>query len=242
MASYDELIPARSAPLDADPLRAATAAYLARYRGTTRMHTESDLRIYLTWCTDRDVKPLTAKRYQVELYVRWLQEVRGFRPSTVSLRLSVVALPHLRHRRHPGAFTRRPRPPSERPTRITHPRALAPAVRSPAVGGSRIRQPQRLCLGRHARSPRAPDLRSHRSRHPDLGEERGHRVLRVVGKGNRVVLVPLPPAVGRALERAIGDWMSGPILLNTRGVRMAGLPHSRQRVLQCPDTVLRPGR
>jgi site-specific recombinase XerD len=95
MASYDELIPARSAPLDADPLRAATAAYLARYRGTTRMHTESDLRIYLTWCTDRDVKPLTARRHQVELYVRWLQEVRGFRPSTVSRRLSVVRLPRM---------------------------------------------------------------------------------------------------------------------------------------------------
>ena len=31
----------------------------------------------------------------------------------------------------------------------------------------------------------------------DLGEEHGHRVLRVCGKGNKVVLVPLPPA-GRA--------------------------------------------
>src|SRR6266700_213120 len=32
----------------------------------------------------------------------------------------------------------------------------------------------------------------------DLGEEHGHRVLRVCGKGTKVVLVPLPPAVGRA--------------------------------------------
>jgi hypothetical protein len=31
----------------------------------------------------------------------------------------------------------------------------------------------------------------------DLGEERGHRVLRVCGKGTNIVLVPLPPAVGR---------------------------------------------
>lgn len=29
-----------------------------------------------------------------------------------------------------------------------------------------------------------------------LGEEHGHRVLRVCGKGTKVVLVPLPPAVG----------------------------------------------
>jgi integrase/recombinase XerD len=35
----------------------------------------------------------------------------------------------------------------------------------------------------------------------DLGEEHGHRVLRVRGKGGKVVLVPLPPVVGRALDR-----------------------------------------
>jgi integrase/recombinase XerD len=35
----------------------------------------------------------------------------------------------------------------------------------------------------------------------DLGEEHGHRVLGVVGKGTKLVLVPLPPAVGRAIDR-----------------------------------------
>ena len=35
-----------------------------------------------------------------------------------------------------------------------------------------------------------------------LGEEHGHRVLRVRGKGSKVVLIPLPPAVGRAIDRA----------------------------------------
>jgi integrase len=54
----------------------------------------------------------------------------------------------------------------------------------------------------------------------DLGEEHGHRVLRVHGKGSKIVLVPLPPAVGRAIDRAAGDRANGPILLNTRGARM----------------------
>ena len=54
----------------------------------------------------------------------------------------------------------------------------------------------------------------------DVGEEHGHRVLRVCGKGLKIVLVPLPPAVGRGLDRATTDRMSGPILLNRRGVRM----------------------
>jgi integrase len=54
----------------------------------------------------------------------------------------------------------------------------------------------------------------------DLGEEHGHRVLRICGKGTKVVLIPLPPAVGRAIDRAIGTRSSGPILLNSRGARM----------------------
>jgi integrase/recombinase XerD len=54
----------------------------------------------------------------------------------------------------------------------------------------------------------------------DLGEEHGHRVLRVCRKGSRVVLIPLPPAVGRAIDRSIGTRASGPILLNSRGARM----------------------
>jgi integrase len=54
----------------------------------------------------------------------------------------------------------------------------------------------------------------------DLGEEHGHRVLGVCGKGTKVVLIPLPPAVGRAIDRAVGERARGPILLNSRGARM----------------------
>lgn len=53
----------------------------------------------------------------------------------------------------------------------------------------------------------------------DLEEEYGHRVLRVRGKGGKVVLVPLPPAVSRAIGRAAGERDDGPILRNTLGGR-----------------------
>jgi integrase/recombinase XerD len=53
----------------------------------------------------------------------------------------------------------------------------------------------------------------------DLGEEHGHRALRVCGKGTKIVLVPLPPAVGRAIDRAVASRTAGPILLNSRGTR-----------------------
>ena len=54
----------------------------------------------------------------------------------------------------------------------------------------------------------------------DRGEEHGRRVLRVCGKGTKVTLIPLPAAVGRAIDRAADIRDRGPILLNSRGARM----------------------
>jgi hypothetical protein len=51
-------------------LRAAVSAYLGRYRGETRLHTESDLRVFLSWCTDQDLDPLAAVRADIERYLR----------------------------------------------------------------------------------------------------------------------------------------------------------------------------
>src|SRR6266702_8717203 len=59
-----------------DPLRLAVAAYLARFKGASREHTESDLRCFLTWCIERGLDPLAARRPHLELYIRWMQEIR----------------------------------------------------------------------------------------------------------------------------------------------------------------------
>src|SRR3569833_1465471 len=77
-------------PQDDLVLRSAVAAYLGRYRGQTRLHSESDLRVFLRWCTDHDLDPLTVVRIDIERYVRWLQDVRCYQPSIVSRRLSIV--------------------------------------------------------------------------------------------------------------------------------------------------------
>lgn len=110
-----------------DPLRLAVASYLARFKGQTRLHTESDLRCYLDWCTAHRLPPLTATRAHVELFVRWMQETRTLKPSTVSRRVSVVAgfyrtavidgiLPT-----SPAEYVRRPHVSNESPTLgLTH--------------------------------------------------------------------------------------------------------------------------
>ncbi|MEV0157742.1 tyrosine-type recombinase/integrase [Micromonospora sp. NPDC050686] len=53
-------------------------------------------------------------------------------------------------------------------------------------------------------------------------------LLRVRGKGGKVVLVPLPPAVPRAIDRAVDERTSGPILRNTHGRRMDRHAATRQ--------------
>jgi hypothetical protein len=53
-----------------DQLRLAVAAYLARFKGSSREHTESDLRCYLAWCAERGLDPLAARRPHLELYIR----------------------------------------------------------------------------------------------------------------------------------------------------------------------------
>jgi integrase/recombinase XerD len=65
------------------------AACLARFKGSSREHTESGLRCYLAWWAERGLDPRAARRH-LELYLRWMQEVRRFKPSTVSRRFSVT--------------------------------------------------------------------------------------------------------------------------------------------------------
>lgn len=54
--------------------------------------------------------------------------------------------------------------------------------------------------------------------------ERGHRVLRLIGKGGKPATIPLPVPVLRALDAAAGDRTSGPLLLR----RKSGEPMNRK--------------
>jgi integrase/recombinase XerD len=188
-----------------DQLRLAAAAYLARFKGSSRDHTESDLRCYLAWCAERGLDPLAAHRPHLELYIRWMQEIRCFKPSTVS---------RLEH--SPAEHVRRPSVPAESPTLgFTHLQfeALLTAARESPNACDFALVAMLGLLGLRIFEATGADI-------GDLGEEHGHRVPRVCGKGTKIVLVPLPPAVGRAIDRAVGTRTEGPILLNSRGARM----------------------
>ena len=79
----------RASPCSGGRLAVAVAAYLARFKGLSRQHTESDLRSFLTRCQERDLDPFLGRRKEPELYLRWMQETRRFKPPTVSRRTPV---------------------------------------------------------------------------------------------------------------------------------------------------------
>jgi integrase/recombinase XerD len=161
-------------------LRAAVSAYLGRYRGETRLHTESDLRVFRRWCADHGLDPLAAVRVDIERYVRWLQDVRHYQPSTVSRRLSVVVgfycvcvidqiLPH-----SPADYVRRPTVPAESPTLgLGHLQfeALITTARLSANPNDFALIALLGLLGLRVFEACAASI-------SDLGEEHGHRVLR----------------------------------------------------------------
>jgi site-specific recombinase XerD len=178
------------------------------------------------------VDPLSTTRPYVELYVRWMQEHRRLAASTVSRRLSVVAGFYrtcvidgvLEH--SPAEYVRRPSVPPQSPTLGLSHRQFE-AMLAVARDSANLNDFALVCL------LGLLGLRVHEATNlviSDLGEEHGHRVVRVFGKGHKIVLVPMPPAVSRAIDRAVGERTVGPILRNRNGDPMGR--HAATRSLQ----------
>jgi hypothetical protein len=143
----------RAVPV-ADQLRLAVAAYLARITGSSRCHTDSALRCYLSWCAERGLDQLAARRPHLELYIRWMQEIRRFRPSTVSRCFSVAAGFHRTCvidgllEQSPAEHVRRPSVPAESPTLgFTHLRPCSPSPASPPIPATSPSWPCSGCWG-----------------------------------------------------------------------------------------------
>ena len=73
MTTFTQLAPAPPDPPEpfTDRLRLAVAAYLARFKGSSRQHTESDLRCYVRVLVRRARPgPAGAQRPHLEPYIR----------------------------------------------------------------------------------------------------------------------------------------------------------------------------
>jgi site-specific recombinase XerD len=202
-----------------DPLaqaHLAAAAFLARYRGRTLEAYRHDLRVFFQWALDVGVEVLTATRPAIELFVRY-QEERGLAPATVDRRLATVCgfyrFAHIDGRiaANPAQYVRRP---------TIHPHDSRGLDRGEL--GRFLFTAERLDRA-HAALAVLLGLNGLRvseacsARIEDLGSERGHRTLRIVGKGNKPAVIPLVPRTARTVDLAVGERTSGPILLRRDG-------------------------
>jgi Phage integrase family len=54
----------------------------------------------------------------------------------------------------------------------------------------------------------------------DLGSERGHRTLGILGKGTKPATIPLVPRTARTIDLAVGERFEGPVLRRRDGERL----------------------
>jgi integrase/recombinase XerD len=198
------------------PGQLPAVSYLARYSGHTHNLYAYQLRRWFEWCEASSLDPLVGiQRAHVELYIRHLGETR-LMPSSINTMMHGVR----------GFF------------RFAHIDGLIPAdpaiyARLPKIhqDESRTQGLDRLELIRflqvaktitvhHGASayllginaPRASEAAAVRIE--DYRETlRGHRVLQLVGKGNKPATMPLTVPVLRVLEACRGERTEGPLVL-----------------------------
>jgi integrase/recombinase XerD len=207
-------------PQFSDAERYALAAFLAGYRGLTRDAYALDLRQFVSWCEQRELRLFDVRRADIECFARDLED-RGRARATVARRLSTVA-GFYRHAEEEGLLTRSPAAHVRRPRLDYESHAtgldrnevgallvtagLASAAEHAlvsllAINGLRVSE----ALGANIEA---------------LGLERGHRILTVCRKGGKIVAVPLAPRTARAIDLAIGERVEGAIFLGGNGARL----------------------
>ena len=202
-----------------DEAELAAAAFLARYSGRTLEAYRQDLRSFFVWASTVDLEILAATRPHIELF-RHHMELRGLAPSTIDRRLATVCglyrFAHIDGRitANPAQYVRRPK---------VHP-SQGHGLDRTELGrflftSERVDRPHAtlaVLLGLNGlRVSEACDTNI-----DDLGFDRGHRTLRIIGKGNKPAVIPLVPRTARTIDLAIGERRNGPILIRHDGTRL----------------------
>ncbi|MHB8246955.1 MAG: tyrosine-type recombinase/integrase [Acidimicrobiales bacterium] len=181
----------------------AAAAFLARYSARTLEADRYDLRSFFQWATDVGLAVMEATRAHIELY-RAALEARELAPATIDRRLSTVC-GFYRFAHIDGGIGANP----------------AQYVRRPTVHRSEGRGLDRSERGRFLFTAECFDhdhgalavllglngLRVSEAcstNIEDLGIERGHRTLCILGKGSKPATIPLVPRTAHRWVRSIG--------------------------------------
>ena len=197
----------------------AAASFLARYSGRTLEAYRHDLRGYFQWAADNDVEVLKATRPHIELFRAWMED-RGLAASTIDRRLSTVCgfyrFAHIDDRigSNPAQYVRRPQVHSTDARGLDRPELGVFLFTAEQYDDQHAALAVLLGLnGLRVREACATNVE-------DLGFERGHRTLRIIGKGNKPATIPLVPRTARTIDLAVGERHQGPILQRRDGQRL----------------------
>lgn len=218
-------------------LEQLTAAWLARRSANTQREYRRDLGHWVTWCDRCGVTVLTARMMHVDGWIAWQREhgVRsdGRSASEASIARRVAAVSSW------YKYLIRNTKDDPVPLATTNPadtdgRPLIDPDGSPTVGLS-VAEADRLCAAADADGLRSSALirlllyggprcgSATGASIEDLGHDRGYRVLTVRMKGRKVRRVPIPPALGEAIDAMLaarGNPATGPLFVTRTGGRL----------------------
>ncbi len=172
----------------------------------TRRAYAQDIAAWLGWCHASSILPSEARREHVDAWLR-AQELAGAAASSRARRLAAVAswygwlVAEGHVTRNPATRVARPTVDQDDSRTVGLSRDQAQTLLACADVDARPTGPRTRALVRVllANALRVGELIALDVE--DLGEARGHRTLRVTGKGGRVHTVPLAPATADAIDR-----------------------------------------
>ena len=194
----------------------AAVSFLARYSGRTHALYAFQLRQWFAWCESHGLDPLVGiQRAHVELYIRGLGE-RGLMDSSVVTMLhGVRGFFRFAHvdgliAADPAVYARLPK--VQRDESRTQGLDRLELIRFLQVAQTISVHHGALAFLLGINALRASEAAAvHIEHYADT--LRGHRVLHLVGKGNKPATMPLTVPVLRVLEACRGQRTSGPLVL-----------------------------
>jgi integrase/recombinase XerD len=203
-------------PMSMTPAQLAAVSYLARYAGHTHDLYTHQLRRWFTWCECNGLDPLIGiERAHVELYIRHLGE-SGLMASSVTTSMHAVR-GYFRFAHIDGVIAADPAVYARLPKIHSDESRTQGLDRLELIRFLQVAQAITVHHGALAYLLGINALRASEAaavRIEDYAETlRGHRVLRLVGKGNKPATMPLTVPVLRVLEACRGDRTEGRLVL-----------------------------
>lgn len=198
------------------PAQLAAVSYLARYSGRTHRLYDYQLRRWFTWCDNNGLDPLLGiQRAHVELYIHQLGETGLMDSSIVTMMHGVRGFFRFAHidgliAADPAIYARLPK--------IQHDESRTQGLdRLELIRFLQVSQTLTVHHGALAFLLGINALRASEAaavRIEDYADTlRGHRVLRLIGKGNKPATMPITIPVLRVLEACRGQRSEGPLVL-----------------------------